>query len=713
MADEILCENYPLKNWLLSSIETGLSDILKDNVLAQNLRDVVAGGDFKLRSRKELATLIVAGRPTKPDGDRCNTESDTFRDLRLCDLALQNVKKYPGKENDVYYGLSFCRAGHPVSSVFLGSNGVGKTSLYAALEYVGMRHMNTALIRGLHREIGQSPDVTGKLEDSQSDFLAHSALADIKIRVNTVSGFISVEDLKEVQKPYPRLVTDSFYCSEYDVRYLEKCTDFSGFLLDQLGLGDFAECLQLLYYTGRYIAHTWSDYNFRINAGATEINKFKLTRLLTGIWSGLSIVDFNKFKGFILPEFSKNALEPLSPQELKDFVAKYKNLVEEEMTFFSASNWYTQVVRQSYADAIRYVESIMHQLVEDPDISQDKLEPSLVPIYRFHAFHQLLKEAVEEYVNMSKDYEEGIPWDKRNERIEVISSEGLERQKVVMTYEKVREDFLEMMSQYEDYDDLLKQYYELTAYIENALEEKLKRWMEDISESIKTLLNNYFAIDNDKLDIEHGFEKLKNEENLETLQVGENAGDDNRRFFKYIIKIKSSHGNLELKEPQDPVLPRNYLNTFKYKLFCVAFKMALCCVSKSIYKINFPFVVDDVFDASDFESRLKLRDFIKELFNLHNKLLKNPEYKLQLIFFTQDDLIADQVEQGIMWVDGKTGVLFGHIFDYHEMQSDISNEVRVVIGKKHPFAEMSYINLADRIDKIYAGIGYYRESNSK
>lgn len=708
MADEISYTDYLLKDWLLSSIEEGLSDVLKDNVLARNLRDVVAAGDLKFRSRRELATVIVAGKPMGLNRDTYdyNPEHEIFRDFRFCDLALQNVKKYPGKDNDVYYGLSFCRAGQPVSSVFLGSNGVGKTSLYAALEYAGMRHLNTARIRGLHREIGQSPDVTGKVEDSQSAFLAHSVLTDIKIHVNTVSGVVSVEDLNEIQKPHPMLVTDSFYCSEYDVRYLEKCKDFSGFLLDQLGLGDFAECLQLLYYTGKYIAHTWSDYNFRVNADATDIDKSKLTRFLTGVWSGVNVVDYNEFNGFSLPEFSKNSLDSLSLQELKDFVAEYKNLMEKEMALFPASNWYTQVVRQSYADAIQYVESIMHQLEEDPDVSREKLDPSLVPIYRFHAFHQLLKETVSKYLEILEKYgKAGIPWDERSEMLETISSEDLERQKVVGAYEKVREDFLKMMSQYEDYNGLLKQYYDLTAYLENVLKGKLESWMENITVSIGTLLNDYFAIDNDKLEIEHHFHELKNTEPLETLQVGENAADDSLCFFEYTIKIKSSHGNLELEEPQDPVLPRNYLNTFKYKLFCVALKMALCCISKSIYNINFPFVVDDVFDASDFESRLKLRDFIKELFKQHNKLLEDRKYKLQLIFFTQDDLIADQVEQGIMRIDGKTGVLFGHIFDYHEMQVDLSNHVHVVIRKKHPFTEIRYINLADRIDKIYADTG--------
>lgn len=95
---------------------------------------------------------------------------------------------------------------------------------------------------------------------------------------------------------------------------------------------------------------------------------------------------------------------------------------------------------------------------------------------------------------------------------------------------------------------------------------------------------------------------------------------------------------------------KEYLNTFRIKLFTVAFKFALSCSVKAIYHENWPFVLDDVFDSSDFDNRIKLKDFIKKLVTYYNQTMRDAstqEYPLQLIFFTQDDIIGDSVFHGL------------------------------------------------------------------
>ena len=115
--------------------------------------------------------------------------------------------------------------------------------------------------------------------------------------------------------------------------------------------------------------------------------------------------------------------------------------------------------------------------------------------------------------------------------------------------------------------------------------------------------------------------------------------------------------------------PRDYLNTFKFKLFCVSLKVAFCCVAKDIYNTNFPLVIDDVFDASDFENRIQLKNFMRKLLLKHDELLPALKGMHQFIFFTQDDVIAVQVAKGIK-IAYNSSVKFGHIFDYHELKSN-------------------------------------------
>lgn len=112
-------------------------------------------------------------------------------------------------------------------------------------------------------------------------------------------------------------------------------------------------------------------------------------------------------------------------------------------------------------------------------------------------------------------------------------------------------------------------------------------------------------------------------------------------------------------------------------MFCVSLKLAFLCISKEAYNVNFPFVIDDVFDSSDFDSRLKLNDFTKELIEMHNTLLPEEKYALQLVFFTQDDLIANQIYKGLLAKVEKNRVKFSQIFDYHEC--DYQEDIREIV----------------------------------
>lgn len=146
-------------------LRTGLTKDLKGNRLAILLHRNVENRKIFNESRLNIVqNFIGAYSKQSLEYKLENTEVKTepFHDLRFCYLTICNIKKYPGKIKDCLYGISFVKDKVPVHSVFLGSNGVGKTSLYAALEYAGMRKMNTAIVRGYDRLIGQASDVYGE-----------------------------------------------------------------------------------------------------------------------------------------------------------------------------------------------------------------------------------------------------------------------------------------------------------------------------------------------------------------------------------------------------------------------------------------------------------------------------------------------------------------------------------------------------------------------
>lgn len=115
--------------------------------------------------------------------------------------------------------------------------------------------------------------------------------------------------------------------------------------------------------------------------------------------------------------------------------------------------------------------------------------------------------------------------------------------------------------------------------------------------------------------------------------------------------------------------PRQYLNTFRFKLYCVALKISLAYCCKSLYNINAPIVIDDVFDSSDFQNREKIKNFIFDLYKAHEDLF-GLDAPLQLIFFTQDDVIGESVFQGIRNYCPKEGAKFSRIFNFLEVDKE-------------------------------------------
>lgn len=132
------------------------------------------------------------------------------------------------------------------------------------------------------------------------------------------------------------------------------------------------------------------------------------------------------------------------------------------------------------------------------------------------------------------------------------------------------------------------------------------------------------------------------------------------------IKVSYQTAGGELKESN----PREYFNTFRFTLYVVALKIALAITVMKISNIIFPIVLDDVFDSSDFQNRSGLRRFASTLFESHLQIDTDNHFPLQLILFTQDEIIADSTYHGIKDIIGADNVKLSRIFDYREAITD-------------------------------------------
>ena len=113
--------------------------------------------------------------------------------------------------------------------------------------------------------------------------------------------------------------------------------------------------------------------------------------------------------------------------------------------------------------------------------------------------------------------------------------------------------------------------------------------------------------------------------------------------------------------------PKEYFNSFRYKFYCVLLKITMAFTVKKYFKINFPLIFDDIFYSSDFANRDKVDEFISSIYDIHNKIFKENESPLQIIFFTHDDLILEAAFNGTSSLDN---IICGRLFSYNECNED-------------------------------------------
>lgn len=494
----------------MTILEKGLNGPLRDNILARRLYAIATQPSGWADDDKVIQYRLSKETP------RAEKESKTYSypnrgvvDSRLTHLLVCNVKKFPKPctLKAQYFGISFCKNERPVSTVILGDNGVGKTSLYASLEQVGLRKMNTAFIRGYKKIIGEAAEsnqpesIFG--EETQEEFLRHAITPIDKTSIiATTSGQALYWKGSEMHLNSLPLVHEAFYCSDYDVRMLETCSDLTKFFIDQLGFETYFRSLELL------------------------------TRLSL------------RYHGFKSKELSGTMIE--NEGEMIEAKTPHEDL----------------------------------PLIDDKEI-----------------------------------------------------------------------------------DDLIA----LISFLEISFAEMINLHREKMTNAILTLLESSFSESELRLVIEMDCHPVTRNATLQEVLRHPEEGA-NSPLFKFNIYLTPNLENHVSNLPH--VAPRACLNTFRYKLFCVALKLAMCAAAKQIYGINFPLIIDDVFDASDFNSRLDICQFIQDMVDKHDVIVNRKEYPLQLIFFTQDELIAQRVETGLRLAKGWDNVKFSRIYEYKEMEKD-------------------------------------------
>lgn len=676
-----------MDRWIIDIIGNGLRSELKDNKLASQFYTILGNGGLPTSwSKASVSKLLNEGGTTLTE--EVQPARSIPEDRRLMHLAVKNLKKYPdrlqGKSDgeEAFFGIPFCIGDRPQSVVYLGSNGSGKTSLFSALEYMGMKKSNTAVIRGFKRAAGDSSDGYS-LEKDQDKYLKHSNKEDRNPEIILVrkDSILACADFKKYNAEEKDTLPEAFYCSDYDVRQLEACENYSSFLIDQLGLRGYYGALQYVYFLWGYVNKERGNFEEvkKDNAGKS---KEELELLATTELYVLGLTLHRKREAGLLEKLTENLEKTTSKEDygddakIIDMLRTLKGCLEEEQECFREEDWFAFGIWEIYHRNLALIEGVISE-IEDKGAYPDDVKSHVLngELDSLNNLRKQIRDGLQEYFTTQPSENPAIHAKECDERLNKL----IKTKSSIEQYKSIETRYIKQAYDDEAFGQFDKECRQLMGYLESGLANHLNEWKTKICDLFKNIISEYFDVDNDDVDInmylnplDPRLKNLTEEATLERKVLHD--------FIQFSIKIKSSGGDYNAKETDKfDADPRSYLNTFKFKLFCVTLKIASCCIAKKMYKVNHPLVIDDVFEASDFDNRVMIRNFAAKLSRQHNELLPEKEYSLQIIFFTQDDLVATQMAKGLRDALGVDNVVSGRIFDYHEVNTTYD---KVVISIK-------------------------------
>lgn len=576
-------------------------DALCNNVVAWKIYNLLQAKGFIISDVKieELISEILSLNSedcAKPMDDAHSDEDD---DHRFVSVGVNGIKKY-GHYGSSRFLLNFNLKNEPASCVILGRNGAGKTSFYAAMEYVVLGEMFTAQLCNLE----------------PIEFLRnkYSQTADMSIELKTSDSTLKYDG----NVPKPQTVPAHF-CSAWDVASIENSDNLSDYIYQQLGLYPFLSLKLRLEEIKSKLTAEYTAYQFsRDQASICFFEKILPWAFLLSMDNPMVIdrtilcLKIKALSGIELDvsdEYTDRNLD-----ELKIRLGNNLTLLQMEM--------------RDYGKAIGLASPpIFDDLESMTELIDNRIDDFRQGQYDVTILNDLL-DNYNQTVNKLASYRNtasellGNLYEKRPSRAELLTQlcEGWAQMDRLMTqintsvFWNVAVPVVERLNQIDKLCDFMqKTQLEIVRY-------ELKPYLDKI---FVPFLNNI----------------LKGDQLRTNLRV-----DDNGTIL------------VTLKPNEDAVAPRiedfnpsGYLNTFRFKVFTVACKFALACCANALYKENWPFVLDDIFDSSDFDNRLNVRSIIEELAGYYTSALMDSgnKYPLQLIFFTQDDIIGDSVFGGL------------------------------------------------------------------
>lgn len=216
--------------------------------------------------------------------------------------------------------------------------------------------------------------------------------------------------------------------------------------------------------------------------------------------------------------------------------------------------------------------------------------------------------------------------------------------------------------------------------------------LEDIHEKINILEKIKTLVISVQNKIVFQFQQTFQNEISEVLESFSEYGET------YNVIVSSNSFKIEIHVPTENgsfiTNPFEYFNSFRFKLFCITLKICLSLYWMQRNKTIVPFVIDDVFNANDFNNGLKLQHFVYNIYKWYDQKVMRADgcdIPLQLIMLTHDDLMLSAFKKGFMYMSETD------LIDHHYCKKSLDN---LRCGRIFPYKAIGQETAKKNIDFI-------------
>lgn len=517
-----------------------------------------------------------------------------FVDKRICTLNFKNFRAFPGDK----YGISFSQnrgdGNNLACSLFLvGSNSNGKSTICDALEYA-----YTGDVAAVHRlkDVDLRKFLTYGFEEGSVK------KEDVALTLRMVGD--SEPSVIDLITPIEPSCTSSCFCSDSDVEELERCEeDFGGYLLTQLGYGELA------------------------------ILRDKLTNSISKIKKDLDKVSSSAF--------TEGELRKVIDAYLKVHYSKGKKILVEDLLK-------RQNLSELVEDIYTYLKDVQAPEKKDSANSRDRLGDirsafkQIPKDYFVEEWNQLINNIIADEQNSIKNVRQFLSGFSANKNVE--SSDGKKVAPVESSMEKLRRLYERLGKVLADTDGLGVIYNELANANYGGLADV--RSNQEELQRLRGYVNNITRLTDILREEEERICDIFYKVNHDYLKSVMDSFS--RSTEKFSLGISGNHLTAKITSTDNGGFhgtPKTYYNTFRFKLFVIALKISLAFLYMRTKKVVVPIVIDDVFNATDFDNSIKLERFVYQIYRTYEEIV-NSDIPLQLIVLSHDEMVMMAFRRG-------------------------------------------------------------------